>query len=130
MGRLRPVKKFFLDTYAIQKYLRGNAEYLNRMSGAELATSLLNLMELYYVFLRDHGEKAAESVYSTYRHYQAEIIDEDVRSGMALKLRMKSKRVGLSYADALGYAIAERLRMKYLTGDDAFRSLPNVEFVK
>jgi len=41
---LRPVKKFFLDTYAIQKYLRGNAEYLNRMSGAELATSLLNLM--------------------------------------------------------------------------------------
>ncbi|TMP98744.1 MAG: type II toxin-antitoxin system VapC family toxin [Thaumarchaeota archaeon] len=86
---MRPVKKFFLDTYAILEYLRGNAEYLNRMSGAELATSLLNLMELYYVFLRDHGEKAAESVYSTYRHYQAEIIDEDVRSGMALKLRMK-----------------------------------------
>jgi len=44
---------------------------------------------------------------------------------MALKLRMKSKRVGLSYADALGYTIAERLGMKYLTGDDAFRSLPN-----
>ena len=80
--------------------------------------------------MRDHGEKATESVYSTCRHHQAEITDEDVRSGMALKLRMKSKRVGLSYADALGYAIAERLRMKYLTGDDAFRSLPNVEFVK
>ena len=125
-----PPKRFFLDTYAILEYLRGNAEYLSRMSGSEFATSPLNLMELYYVFLRDHGEKAAERVYSLYRHYQAETTDEDVRSGMALKLRMKSKRIGLSYADALGYAIAERLGMKYLTGDDAFRDLLNVEFVK
>ncbi len=126
---MKPAKKFFLDTYAILEYLRGNAEYLDRISGAELTTSLLNLMELYYIFLRDHGEKAAESVYSAYRHYQAEATDEDVRSGMALKLRMKSKRISLSYADALGYAIAERLGIRYLTGDDAFRGLPNVEFV-
>ncbi len=123
-------KGFFLDTYAVLEYLRGNAEYLKRMSGAKLSTSLLNLLELYYIVLREHGGKAADDVYSAYRHYQAETIDEDVRSGMALKLRMRSKGINFSYADALGYAIAERLGIRYLTGDDAFKSLPDVEFVK
>lgn len=127
---MKTAKRFFLDTYAILEYLRGNDRYLNRISGAEFATSIFNLVELYYIFLREHGAKAADGVYSAYRHFLAELADEDVRGGMALKLRMKSKGIGLSYADALGYAISERLGMRFLTGDDAFKGLPNVEFVK
>ena len=36
----------------------------------------------------------------------------------------------MSYVDALGYAIAMRRKVKFLTGDMAFERLPNVEYAK
>ena len=40
------------------------------------------------------------------------------------------KHGGLSYADCIGYVIARREGMKFLTGDAAFKRLENVEFVR
>ena len=45
---------------------------------------------------------------------------------MALKLG----RPTLSYADAIGYVAAHRLDARFLTGDEAFRRLANVEFCR
>jgi hypothetical protein len=56
--------------------------------------------------------------------------DEDVRDGMKRRLELRKKKLDLSYADALGYAVSLRLMLKFLTGDDAFKNLENVEFVK
>jgi predicted nucleic acid-binding protein len=36
----------------------------------------------------------------------------------------------LSYADCINYSIARKLKIKLLTGDEDFRGLSGVEFVK
>ena len=48
----------------------------------------------------------------------------------AVELRHKLKNRDLSYADCLGYVIAEKMGIKFLTGDNQFKDLQNVEFVK
>lgn len=121
---------FFLDTYAMVEYLRGNQNYHKYFSSTTLTTSVLNLIELYFMVLREYGEEIADNAYGAFRQYQAEISEEDIKQGMKLRLRMKLNKTALSYADALGYVMAERLGVKYLTGDTAFKTLPNVEFIK
>ena len=46
------------------------------------------------------------------------------------QLRHELRSLELSYADALGYHIAKKERVKFLTGDRAFRDLPGVEFLR
>ena len=53
-----------------------------------------------------------------------------MKDGMKRRLELRKRRLDLSYADALGYAVSLRLRLKFLTGDDAFKNLDNVEFVR
>jgi len=52
--------------------------------------------------------------------------DEWLLEAMALKAR----RPRLSYADTIGYTAARRLGARFLTGDEAFRRLPDVEFCR
>ncbi len=87
-------------------------------------------METYYAVLRDHGEVAAEKAYSATAKYAVEFGDEDVKDGMKKRLELRKRKLDLSYADALGYAVSQRLRLRFLTGDNAFKNLENVEFVK
>ena len=121
---------YFLDTYAIIEYIRGNKAYLRYFSDIDMKTSVLNLMELFYHVLRDAGEKKAEATYMQFKQFIVPIIDDDVREGMKFKLRLNARRIDVSYSDAIGYAMAERLKAKFLTGDNSFRTLSNVEFVK
>ncbi len=87
-------------------------------------------METYYSVLRDHGGAAADKAYSAAAKYATEFRHEDVKDGMKRRLELRKKRLDLSYADALDYAVSLRLRLKFLTGDEAFKDLENVEFVK
>ena len=91
---------------------------------------MLNLMEIYYAVLRGFGEEAAEKAYSATGKYAVEFEDEDVKIGMRKRLELRRKSVNLSYADALGYVVSLRLKVRFLTGDGAFKGLENVEFVK
>jgi uncharacterized protein len=43
---------------------------------------------------------------------------------------LKTKHRKLSIPDAIGYTIAKRLEIKFLTGDEDFKNYDNVEFVK
>ena len=87
-------------------------------------------MEIYYAVLRDYGESEAEKAYSANAKYVVEFGDEDVKEGMKRRLELRGKKLNLSYADALGYTVSLRLRIKFLTGDEAFEDLENVEYVK
>jgi predicted nucleic acid-binding protein len=124
------LRKYFLDTYAMIEYLRGNPNYSKYFSNTDLSTSIMNLAELYFLVLREHDEEKADKAYSAFRHYQKAIEEQDVRNGMKLRLRVKLDNIDISYADAIGYAMSEHLGALYLTGDSAFKKLPNVEFVK
>ena len=44
--------------------------------------------------------------------------------------KFKFKKEKLSYIDCLGYEVAKKLKIKFLTGDEGFRDKENVEFVK
>ena len=130
MARLVKAEGFFLDTFAIVEYLAGNKSFAPFFDGGRLATSVLNLAELYFRVLSEHGEDRAEAAYTAFRGFRTEVTESDVATGMRLRLRARAAGTNLSYADAIGYAMAGRLGLKFLTGDRAFRTMPNVEFVK
>lgn len=123
--------KYFLDTYALMEYLAGNKSYQKYFSSDnQQKTTILNLMELYFHVLQDAGEDSAENSYTEFRQFTVPLADDDVKNAMKFRLRSRSKHLDISYTDAVGYTVARSLGLKFLTGDEAFRSLDNVEFVK
>jgi len=116
----------------MREYLRGNEDYKRYfVRGSELVTSLLNLIELHYILLRDEeDEEEADNSFLAFKQYESEITDEDVKKAMRFRLSCKANKENISYADAIGYTMAERLDATFLTGDDAFEKKKRVEFVK
>ena len=120
-------EKYFFDTYALAEIANGNENY-GAYAECECLTGQFNTIELYYAVLRKSGRHEAEKQYHRIKHNVTRLADEDVFAGMSFKLTEKKRR--LSYADCIGYTIAKRLGVKFLTGDEEFKGMPNVEFVK
>ncbi len=121
------VETYFFDTYALIEVIEGSKNYA-RYVDCECKTSLLNLIEVYYYGLRDLGAERAKYHFGRLESNALEIAEEDVFKAMEFKLANKNK--GLSYTDCVGYAMAKNRGVRFLTGDEQFRSMPNVEFVK
>ncbi len=121
--------KYFFDTYALLEIFFGNENYLKYLD-SEVVTTRLNLMEMYYHLLRDYGEAVAEKYYDETIGYSIEFSDKDIKDAMKFRLKMTKKKKSLSYVDALGYEIAKRMNIRFLTGDEAFEEISNVEYVK
>ena len=111
-------------------YLSGNRRYIRYFEKDTGHLTVLNLMEIYYGVLKDYSEADAEQAYSANAKYAVEFGDDDVKDAMKRKLALRGKKLNLSYADALGYSVYLRLKVKFLTGDEAFEDLENVEYVK
>lgn len=122
--------RIFWDTYALVEFIRGNAAFQKYDQRYGVVTSRLNLMELYYTLLRDGDAVQASGVYDSYRPHAVDADDALVKDAMGLRLRLRRQRRRLSYADAVGYALAVRHGIRFLTGDPALRGLPAVEFVR
>jgi len=114
----------------MREYLRGNKAYKQYFLGHELTTSILNLIELYYILLKDEDEDEADKSFLAFKQYETDFTDDDIRKAMKFRLLCKAKKENISYADAMGYIMAERLEAAFLTGDDAFEDKRRVEFVK
>ena len=113
------------------EYLRGNRAFLKFFSSGHMQkTSILNLMELYFHVLRDAGEDSAENSYVQFKPLVAPLSDIDVKNAMKFRLSSRAKRLDISYTDAVGYVMSKSLGLKFLTGDEAFKNLENIEFVK
>jgi predicted nucleic acid-binding protein len=121
--------KYFFDTYALFEIFFGNENYLKYLD-SEVVTTRLNLMEIYYHLLRDYGEEVAEKYYDETIGYSIDFTDGDIKKAMKFRLKMKKNKKGLSYVDALGYTLANKMDIAFLTGDIAFEDIPNVEYVK
>ncbi|MEW6063226.1 MAG: PIN domain-containing protein [Nanoarchaeota archaeon] len=118
---------YFFDTYALIEITRNSKNYLHYIH-AQPITTILNLVELYYALLRTQSRLIAERYYNFYRPSVVPISDEIIKS--AVNFKFKQKRRKLSYVDCIGYIIAVKYGLKFLTGDVQFKNLPNVEFVK
>lgn len=117
----------FLDTYALYEIVVGNPQYAKWMH-ANAATTRLQLMELYYRLLESYGEDAAEKYHSFFSKFIVEFDDDLMKKAMHFRLTHKTSR--FSYIDCIGYVMAAKLDARFLTGDSAFKGMPNVEYVK
>lgn len=118
---------YFFDTYALVEILKGNPNYA-RFKNAKIVITIFNLVELHYKLLRDFNSKVAERLLNECASRVVEVDAETIREANEFKLLHKAK--SLSFPDAIGYIIAQRYGLKFLTGDKQFRGLKGVEFVK
>jgi len=116
----------YLDTYALVEILNGNPAYRAELEGA--GTSLYHLFELHVQVARLRDEATADEVFSDLPALAAEVEDADVLAAGRIKRDQPKKR--LSYADALGYAMARQRGIAFVTGDAAFRGMEGVRFIK
>ncbi len=118
---------YFFDSYAVIEILRNNEHYTKYASAIVFMTKL-NLFEVYYAILRQDGRKEADSFLSQHASFAVDYDDGVIAEAAQLKLLHKSRKI--SMADAIGYIVAKRFSMKFLTGDQQFKDLENVEYVK
>jgi len=119
--------KYFFDTYAIFEILNSNPGY-EKYANEPIVTSILNLGELYYGLLKEENEKTAiewkNKLENCYTNFDSSTI---VKS---MKFRHENKNRKMSFIDCVGYTIAKENNLRFLTGDQQFNGIANVEFVK
>jgi len=120
-------KEYFYDSYALIEIFKGNLNY-ERFGEHTIYTSMMNFYGVYYSILKEFNEKMAENWRKQLDPVIIEITEDDVVE--ASKFRFKNIKEKLSYIDCLGYIIALRNKIKFLTGDEKFRDMKNAEFVK
>ena len=121
---------FFYDSYAVLAYVSGEKaydRYFNEQSGA---LTKLNLMEIYFRAAKLHGHKAARQIIDRFSKYLIDFEIDDIAGSMKLREELMKKRMDISYVDALGYYLARKMQIPFLTGDRHFRELDGVKFVK
>src|SRR3989338_10424977 len=122
---MEQVKSFFFDSYAFFEIANGNLAYEPYTKEIAIITTKLNLMELHYGLLRTEGKERADELYAQYVGFAIGFNDEDIKT--ANQFRLEQKKQDLSYVDCLGYVLAKKNNVKFLTGDGKFKDLENVE---
>lgn len=120
---------YFFDTYALIELVRGNPNYKKYMFSKKLTTRL-NLLEMYASFLRDVGETKADYYYNFFLPDCIEITDKVLKKAAKLWLVMRKEGKRPSHIDCIGYIIAVKSGVEFLTGDKEFRDVAHVEFVQ
>ena len=118
---------YFFDTYAMIEGGKGNPNYA-QYEGKQVNASVYNKTEFFYSVLLEKGEKLATEKMNQLNISLLDVKDEDIIEACKFKLKHKAKK--LSYADCIGYTLARRNNMKFLTGHNQFKGMENVEFVK
>jgi predicted nucleic acid-binding protein len=119
----------FLDTYAIIEIALDNPSYRKyALESTKAITTIFNLMEVHFYYLKRHGQKEANAVYSIVKGMVIRIDDSIVKEANMFKIKHLKKRFG--FADSIGYITARKYDAKFLTGDYMFKGMEGVEFAK
>lgn len=118
---------FFFDSYALLEMVYENPVYA-AYKDKNAITTKLNAFEVYTACLRDHGQAYADRVLAGLTQT---IVDFDLNVvANAAMLRNQFSRQRLSMTDVIGYTLSLQKNVRFLTGDQQFKDLPNVEYVK
>ena len=120
-------KGFFFDTYAFYELINKNENYLAYLN-AEITTTKLNIFELYFIFLKRNNYDLAKIALEKYYPFAMDFDEEVIAEAAKLKLLLNKRDVSMT--DCIGYSLAKRLGVRFLTGDSAFEKMENVEFVR
>lgn len=118
---------YLFDTYAIIEIIKGNNNYQKYIS-SEIIINKFILSELAYWLIRDYGYETASIYVDKYSQYLKEVEIEIIKEAMLFRYMHKKQR--LSIPDCIGYIMAKKLGINFLTGDKEFENFDNVEFVK
>jgi predicted nucleic acid-binding protein len=120
--------RYFADSYAYVEALRGSAKYTALLAENEIVTTALNLQEVAFAVHRYGGDVEAATA-----PIVAHCVDVPHRVAIAAA-GFRAQRIdagaNCSTVDAWGYATAVHLGIPFLTGDEGFRGVPRVKFVK
>ena len=117
----------FFDSYAILEIIAQSPGYIAFKDEA-IITTALNIAETHYILTGKAGEAAADDIIN---NLDLSLLELNKSIAVeASKLRHRHKKQKMSYADCLGYITAVKHGLKFLTGDDAFKGMESVEFVK
>ena len=122
-----PKEIYFFDSYAIIEIILGNENYKKYLNSIILTTKL-NLFEVFYALLKDVGEKEADLCLDKYYEFVIEFNKDIIKK--AAGFRLQNKKRNLSMTDCIGYTLANAYGIKFLTGDNEFKNMENMEFVK
>jgi predicted nucleic acid-binding protein len=120
----------FADSYALVALLEGNERYVRIFRRKSVATSALNLLEVYSTLLRRLDRTEAKELAGGIVSMVVPVPVEVAFSAGEFRQVMRSRKRDCSYIDAWGYAAAQLLGVPFLTGDPAFRQIEGVEFVR
>jgi uncharacterized protein len=116
---------YFFDTHAFFEIIRGNPAYQKYVTTTGI-TTIFNLAELNYGLKKELTTEQADIITQTYEPYIVHVTVQDVIQAMTFRKTHK----GMSIPDAIGYIVARRYNILFLTGDEDFKNVPYVEFVK
>ena len=63
-----------------------------------------------------------------YYPFAVDFNEEVIKNSAKLKNELNKRDVSMT--DCIGYCLAKQLGIKFLTGDEAFENLDNVEYIK
>ena len=118
---------FVFDTYALLEIIAGNPNY-EKYLNSEIIINNFIFAELCYKLIRENGLEKANFYVEKYKHFVIEVDADTIKNAMLF--RANNKKKNLSGTDCIGYALALKLKIKFLTGDKEFEKLENVEFVR
>ena len=120
-------KSLFFDSYALFEIIKGNSNYL-KYKDADIITTKLNLFELYHGFLKERNGELAKFCLEVYYKFAVDFDEEVIKEAAKMKVVLNKRK--LSMVDCIGYILSKQLGVKFLTGDEQFEYMKNVEFVK
>ncbi len=118
---------YFFDSYAIIEIIQSNPDYA-RFAEEPVITTVANLAEVYYYALRTGQTEAYRTALNRMRPELLETDQSDWEKAADFRFGMRGKRVSL--IDGLGYRLAQKHGLLFLTGDKEFEKLADVQFVK
>ena len=119
--------RYFFDTYALIEIYEGSQRYASYAEAVFFVTKL-NLFEFHQYLLRKNGEKIADEDVEILMPHLTDFSMEIVKK--ASKFRRQNRDKNLSMTDCVGYVYARENNLLFLTGDNGFQKMENIEFVK
>ena len=121
------MQAFVFDTYSLFEIINGNPNYAKYVNSQIIINEFI-FAELCYKLMREGSAEKSNFYAEKYKHLIATPGAETIKEAMLF--RTYNKKKNLSATDCIGYIMAKNLKIKFLTGDQQFENMENVEFVK
>lgn len=116
-----------LDTYALVEIHDQNPKFLPLLQEDIIITDI-TMAEFYMILYREYDRLTADHWERKLQFFCRPVNKEILIK--AVQLRVDSRQKNLSFFDCVGYTFACENNMDFVTGDEQFEKMKNVQFMK